>query len=362
MNLAILGLGTAVPHHAIAQADAATIAQAYHATTDKQRRFIEDVYLSAGVAQRHSVVLERSTGPLDQRQSFFRPPREAGDLGPSTADRMRIYREHAGPLAARAAAQALERSKLPAESITHLVTASCTGFTAPGFDLELVERLQLPPGAARTHLGFMGCHAALNALRVAQAFAVADRNARVLVTCVELCSLHHQYGFSPDQVVANALFADGAAAAVCKASDAATPWSLVASGSHVIPGTRGDMSWTIGDHGFTMTLSRQLPEIIRQQLRPWLNHWLAQHGRQLEDIRSWAIHPGGPKIISACEDALGLAPAAGEVSRGVLERFGNMSSATILFVVEELQRRAAPLPCVAIGFGPGLTIEAALFV
>jgi predicted naringenin-chalcone synthase len=362
MNLAILGLGTALPPHAIAQADAAAIARAFHAKTDKQERFIEDVYLSAGVAQRYSVVLERAAGPLEQRQAFFRPPSHAGDLGPATAARMQVYQEHAGPLAAQAAEQALERSQLPAEAITHLVTASCTGFAAPGFDLELVERLRLTPGVARTHVGFMGCHAALNALRVAHALAAGDSAARVLVACAELCTLHHQYGFSPDQVVANALFADGAASAVCQASEASTAWSLAASGSHIIPGTRGDMSWNIGDHGFTMTLSRQLPEIVREQLRPWLNQWLAMHDRELRDIRSWAFHPGGPKIISACEDALGLPAAAGAVSRRILERFGNMSSATVLFVLDELQRLRAPLPCVAIGFGPGLTIEAALFV
>jgi predicted naringenin-chalcone synthase len=321
MSLAILGLGTAVPPHAIAQADAASIAAGFHGRTDKEQRFIHDVYLSAGVARRHCVVLDASSGPLAERQSFFQSPASDDDLGPTTAQRMRVYQAHAPRLAVLASERALQDSQLSREAITHLVTASCTGFYAPGVDTELVEQLQLDPGVQRTHVGFMGCHAALNALRVAQAFA-RDPSARVLVACVELCSLHHQYGFSPPQVVANALFADGAAAAVCqaKAPSAQPAWRLAASGSFVIPGTQQDMSWTIGDHGFAMTLSRRLPELIRDMLRPWLTDWLARQELTIEHIGSWAIHPGGPKIVSACEDALQLSSTAGAASRGVLEQ------------------------------------------
>lgn len=361
MSLQLVGLGTAVPEHFILQSDAAAIVQRLNGRTDRQRQLIEDVYLHAGVTKRHCAVLERSDGPLEERQFFFRAGAQARDLGPTTAERMHIYREAAPQLATTAAQRALASSSMNPNQITHLATASCTGFSAPGVDLQLVETLGLDANVARTHLGFMGCHAALNVLRVAQAMT-SDPHAVVLGVCVELCSLHHQYGLSPEQVVANALFADGAAAVVCRADQAsAAAWRMTAQASTVLPNTRGDMSWQIGDHGFEMTLSRQLPELIRQRLRPWITEWLSSRGHSLNGIASWAIHPGGPKIVSACEDALALTTSACQASRDTLAHYGNMSSATVLFVIEELQRHQAKLPCVALAFGPGITIEAALF-
>lgn len=359
MNL--LGMGTALPPFAITQRDAATIVQARHGRTDRQRQFIKDVYLHAGVERRHSVVLDSEDGPLDARQSFFQKPTDADDLGPTTAQRMQVYTDTAPRLAMQAASHALAEAGVSAQQITHIVTASCTGFSAPGVDLEIFAPLQLRASVSRTHIGFMGCHAALNALRVSQAFA-SDPAARVLMVCVELCSLHHQYGWSPEQVVANGLFADGAAAVVCGGAESRSNWALARCASAVIPDTSDDMSWRIGDHGFQMTLSKRLPEIIGNQLRPWLAAWLAEQGQTIEGVGSWAIHPGGPKIISACEDALGLSAAACAPSRVILARCGNMSSATVLFVIEQLRRMPAALPCVALAFGPGLTIEAALFV
>ncbi len=360
MNMNILGMGTALPPHSISQRDAATFVQARHGRTDRQRKFIEEIYLHAGVERRYSAVLLHNDGPLDARQAFFSVPVDADDQGPTTAQRMQVYSEAAPALAVAAAQQALAQANLPPEQITHLVIASCTGFAAPGFDLQMVAPLQLDASVLRTHVGFMGCHAALNALRVAQAFT-SDPAARVLVVCVELCSLHHQYGCSAEQVVANGLFADGAAAVVCAGSKTHSAWSLVQSASVVIADTSGDMSWKIGDHGFQMTLSKRLPEIIATRLRPWLSESLAQQGHTIEAIGSWAIHPGGPKIISACEDALGIPAAACAPSREILAAYGNMSSATVLFVIDQLRRNQAALPCVALAFGPGLTIEAALF-
>lgn len=361
MSLQLVGLGTAVPEHFILQSDATAIVRRINGRTDRQRQLIEDVYLHAGVTKRHCAVLERSDGSLEERQLFFRAGAQAKDLGPTTAERMRVYREAAPQLATQAARRALASSCMSPHHITHMVTASCTGFSAPGVDLQLVETLGLDASVARTHLGFMGCHAALNMLRVAQAMTSVPRVV-VLGVCVELCSLHHQYGSSPEQVVANALFADGAAAVICCRDQAnAAAWRMTAQTSTVLPDTGGDMSWQIGDHGFEMTLSRQLPDLIRQRLRPWITEWLSSRGHSLNSIASWAIHPGGPKIVSACEDALGLTASACQASRETLAQYGNMSSATVLFVIEELQRRQAKLPCVALAFGPGMTIEAALF-
>jgi predicted naringenin-chalcone synthase len=223
--------------------------------------------------------------------------------------------------------------------------------------------LGLPATVERTHVGYMGCHGALNGLRVARGYADADPGARVLLCAVELCSLHYYYGWSPGLMIANALFADGAAAVV-GAPAAAAPadaWCAAATGSCLVPDSAKAMTWTVGDHGFEMSLARQVPALIAQHVRPWLEAWLAREGVALEEVGSWAVHPGGPRILDAVEEGLGLPRAATAVSRAVLAEHGNMSSPTVLFVLGRLWAAGAPRPCVALGFGPGLVAEAALF-
>ena len=215
-------------------------------------------------------------------------------------------------------------------------------------------------------LGFMGCLAKRsNGLRVARALTGSDPSARVLLCAAELCSLHFQYGFDAEQAVANALFADGAAALVgsSEAADTPEPWRVVANGSCLVPGTADVMSWQIGDHGFEMTLSPHVAHLIAAHLRPWLVSWLAARGLALGDVASWAIHPGGPRILDAVEEALELDRSATAHSRDVLASYGNVSSPTVLLIIDRLRRHGASLPCVAAlwPFGPGLTIEAALF-
>ena len=178
----------------------------------------------------------------------------------------------------------------------------------------------------------------------------------VLLCAVELCSLHLQEGWNPDHIVANALFADGAGAVV------AVGLQLVASSSTVLAGTEDLMGWTIEDHGFSMVLSPQVPSRIATHLRPWLDHWLAGQDLALLEVETWAVHPGGPRILRAVLESAGLQPAQIDLSTEVLSQFGNMSSATILFILERLRTRAASGPCLALGFGPGLTVEAALLM
>lgn len=357
MSVMITGLGTAVPEHQIEQEDAAEQAARICCQTQVQQRLVKALYRRAGVHTRHSVVLESDTNGRPAEQSFYKHTA----LGPTTAERMVAYQVHAAPLAADAARAALESADVAAAEITHLVTVSCSGFFAPGFDLSLFDSLPLPADTTRTHVGFMGCHGALNGLRVARAFAQADAEACALVCALELCSLHHQYDWDPEQIVANALFADGAAAVVVRrgaTNDGA--WQVVDQRSAVIPGTAELMSWRIGDHGFQMTLSAQVPQMLDKRLRPWLTAWLAEHDLSIDRIGSWAIHPGGPRILEACASAIGIAEDALADSRAVLSEFGNMSSPTILFILDRMQRRDAPRPCVVLAFGPGLAIEAAL--
>jgi predicted naringenin-chalcone synthase len=244
------------------------------------------------------------------------------------------------------------------------VTISCTGFAAPGLDIGLIRERGLAPTVSRTHVGFMGCHGALNGLAVARGLAAAHPGARVLLCAAELCSLHYHYGWDPCRAVGNALFADGAAALVAargEGDDGPGAWSLAANGSVLTPGTETAMTWKVGDQGFAMTLAPEVPKLIRTHLRPWLAGWLERQGVALGDVGSWAVHPGGPRILDAVEEGLGLPRAATAVSRAVLAEHGNMSSPTVLFVLGRLRAADAPRPCVALGFGPGLMAEAVLF-
>ncbi|MSR57999.1 MAG: type III polyketide synthase [Planctomycetaceae bacterium] len=362
MSLSVRGIGVVVPAWGIDQADAAEISLGLSCRSDEQRRLLPVLYRRAGVKHRHSVVLEANAGPIENRQSFFAPAGALDDRGPTTAARMDRYEQEAGALAASAARLALTDAGIAADAVTHLVTVSCSGFCAPGFDVALIEKLPLPPQTARTHVGFMGCHGALNAIRVARAFAEADPDSVTLVVCVELCSLHHQYGWDPDQIVANALFADGAAALVCcgRSHPERAGCLVLDNGSTLVPGTTDAMGWRIRDHGFEMNLSPQVPDLIHRHLRPWLMTWLAKNELTVADIGSWAVHPGGPRILSACGEALELPRERLADSIDILAEFGNMSSPTVLFILDRLRRRNAPTPCVMLGFGPGLAIEAAL--
>jgi predicted naringenin-chalcone synthase len=247
--------------------------------------------------------------------------------------------------------------------LTHLITVSCTGFFAPGVDYTLMRELGLAATIQRTHVGFMGCHGALNGLRVAQAFARSDPASRILLCAVELCSLHCHYGTDPQKMIGNAIFSDGCAAVVGvpHAAGQADSWKIIGTGSFLIPDSADAMTWTIGDHGFEMTLSKRVPSLIARHLRPALESWLEHSGRRLSDIRSWAIHPGGPRILDAAQHALGLTTDHTATSRDVFSEFGNMSSPTILFIIDRLRRQNAPRPCLALAFGPGLIAEAVLF-
>ena len=356
MTMWIAGIGTALPSHRITSSDAAEIAKTFACETSAQERMFATLYRRAGVESRHSVVLEASEGPLDGRQTFY------GLANPTTLDRMRRYEGEAGALGVAASRNALRESGVAPGRVTHLVTVSCSGFSAPGIDIALIKELGLSTDVSRTNIGFMGCHGALNGLRVARGFVGADPDACVLLCAVELCSLHHQYGWDAEKIVANALFADGAAALVGVSGARPSPeaYAVLASGSTVIDDSEDAMSWRIGDHGFEMTLSARVPDLIRGHLRPWLERWLSRHDLTIETVGSWAVHPGGPRILSAVGEAAGLDRGCLEVSQQTLASHGNMSSPTILFILDRLRRSHAPRPCVALAFGPGLAIEAAL--
>jgi predicted naringenin-chalcone synthase len=278
---------------------------------------------------------------------------------------MQQFQQHATPLALQACRAALANAcALPTE-ITHLVTVTCTGFASPGVEHALIEQLGLPRTTQRAQIGFMGCHAALNGLNVANAFANSSPNAKVLLCSVELCSLHFQYGSDPQRILANALFADGAAAAVISPAPGSENQNAPTIAGHatcLLQNSGGDMSCHIGDHGLEMTLSPRVPGVIADQLRPWLDDFLQQHHLTVPEVRGWAIHAGGPRIVSAVADRLELGPHATDASRAILRDHGNMSSATILFILHRLLTTDTPRPILLLAFGPSLTAEACLLI
>ena len=323
----------------------------------RQQRLMRIMFRKSGVSNRHTVI------PWQTGYTWKQGPESApSGRGPSTGQRMQIYADQAASLARRASGDALEDAGLDAREMTHLITVSCTGFDAPGVDIDLIQTLGLPPTTERIHVGYMGCHAAINGLRAARGLAASDSDARILLCAVELCSLHYRLTWEAEGMVGNALFADGAAAVVCAASESRGPalWKLCSTGSCLIPDSQDEMSWKIGDHGFEMRLTGQVPVLIEEHLEPWMSAWLDGRGHSIGSVGTWAVHPGGPRILDAVEAAIRLPKDACMVSREVLDQFGNMSSPTVLFILDRLRRSDPALPIVMLGFGPGLMAEAAL--
>lgn len=351
----LCGLGTAVPRHSAGQRQ---ICRFLTRVTGIDS--LKKLYAASGIARRHSVLADY--GENDPRDFAFFPKNWALEPFPSTAARMAVYERCSVELAESAARRALAESGVPARRVTHLIVATCTGFFAPGPDIALIERLGLPGDVRRAVIGFMGCYAGFNGLRAADDIVRADPGAVVLQICVELCSLHFQKRPRPDLQVANALFADGASAAVYAAaapSEGPGLADVLASHGRIAPGTIDQMSWRIGDTGFEMSLDRRVPRSLKRHAPIFVEELLRRAGQSASAAAGWAVHPGGRKIVEEVRDALGLSEEDVASSFEILRDYGNMSSPTIFFVLDrELRRRRGCV--VAMGFGPGLTMEGAV--
>lgn len=303
------------------------------------------------LAERSGIASRGCSAPLDGPDAFYG---SALDPDPGTAARMALWSTAARQLSIRAARDAIAQARIDPAAITHVITASCTGFEAPGLDAHLIQVLELPADVRRVNVGFMGCHAAINALAVARDAVRSRPGAVALVCCTEISSAHFHRSGRLDHVVANTLFADGCAAMVV--ADGAGP-RVAATYSALIPGTAAEMAWTVGDHGFSMTLGAGVPDVIERSVAPWVDRSLAVHGLRRESVGGWAIHPGGPRVLDAVAAALALPPDALDASRAVLHDHGNMSSATLPFILRRLLDDGRPLPWVGLAFGPGLVAE-----
>lgn len=369
MTARIVSIGTAVPPVRISQDDVRDFFLAQPWADRLTGRLIHAAFDAADIRTRHTVLAElgAAVGAATRVTTPKRPTGLFVDgegvlLAPATGVRNDVYVAAAPGIYAGAARAAIADAEVEASAITHVVTVSCTGFYAPGPDYELVRDLGLSRTVERYHLGFIGCAAALPALRLAARITAAQPGAVVLVVCAELCSLHIRASADPQQIVAASVFADGAAAAIVTAeAGVGRPGGLELGrfGTTLTSEGESDMVWTIGDHGFEMILSAEVPRIIGREIRGAVRAFLGD-----DPVPSaWAVHPGGRSVLDRVEQGLALDPSVLRASRAVLREFGNMSSATVLFILRTLLEDgdlSDGARVASLAFGPGLTVEAAL--
>lgn len=345
-------IGIALPGQPIAQESLLQYMIKAHHLEGKEATRLSQMYARSGIHYRHSVLQDFTR---DTEQNFFSEKYDA-----PIELRMNKFFEEAPALALQAAKQTLQ-----AQTPTHLITVSCTGMAAPGLDLLLLHNLQLPATLPRTSVNFMGCYAMFHALKMAHAICHATPNAKVLVVSVELCTLHFGLAQSTDQHAANLLFGDGATACLVSTEKPNTPYLKISNFySKVIVSGNKDMAWRITGSNFLMTLSQYIPQLIEENIGALLNESLTSVGSNQKQIEHWAIHPGGRKILDHIQTALKLSQQDLWASYDVLKAMGNLSSATLLPVLNKViqQNHYHPSQQVfAAGFGPGLTLETAIF-
>lgn len=357
-------IGTAVPLNRIGQETHYSILKSANGMSRQEKLRLRKIYAHSGIDYRFSVLDD--FGKTDQSENILFHP---GNHHPSVpiSKRMNLFEKFAADLCAVAARECFD--ELPAlapSQITHLITFSCTGMSAPGLDMQLVDKLSLQLNVERTCINFMGCYAGINALKVAYHIARSDENAIILLAGVELCSLHYQESDEQDQVVANALFADGAATCIVSAKKIQPGNSkrnllLQNFYSEFDPKGTNEMVWRIGDYGFDLRLSAYVPALIQSGIYSLTEKLFQKAKLKREEIDFYALHPGGIKILEACEEALQISKQQNEISYRVLRDFGNMSSVTIFFVLKEYLKkftaRDSGKKMLACAFGPGLTME-----
>lgn len=375
MTVTLRGVSTIVPPTVLVQDQVRDVFAAQPGLNRLGQRIVATSFNVSGIETRYTVLDELSFDAHPDEPVFFDV--ESGELlFPGTKVRNEIYAAEATRLYVEAGRAAIAATPgLEASDVTHVITVSCTGFYAPGPDFMIARELGLDPGVERYHLGFMGCYASIPALRIASQLAKADASAVVLVVSVELCTLHLRTSNDPDTIVASSLFADGAGAGIVTArplEPGERAFDLDRFATRITPVGESDMAWKIGDHGFEMVLSNAIPAIIDDHITGALEPLFAHDDALAEAlatdassraIEHWAIHPGGRSILDKVESRLALTEAQLVPARETLRDFGNMSSATVLFVLRNILHSDAAADgdrVAAMAFGPGLTVESAL--
>lgn len=322
------------------------------------------LYSQSSIQTRYSAIGDYSHAINEWK---FYPQTEAIEPFPSLEKRMRWYQKNAAPLSVDAIRDCVNNILHPGE-ITHLITVSCTGMSAPGLDLQVVESLDLPKNIYRSSINFMGCYAAIHALKMADAICKTETGAKVMIVCTELCTLHFQKEATRDNIASSLLFGDGAAAVLVTPDEYDHKGLYLKSFySEIITKGKSDMSWELSSSGFLMTLSGYVPDLIEEDFKPLMNRAMAKANYSKESIAHWCIHPGGKRILDAIHKSLCFKNGEMAESYEVLKEYGNMSSPTILFVLKKimqsLKKEAAttchegPNNIFGAAFGPGLTME-----
>lgn len=352
----ITAIETAVPEYGFTQ-ETFTGFYLNSTTDDTDKRKINIVSKKSGIDKRYSVIKDYGKNPSEFE--FF-PKTASLSPEPSLTQRMVLYKAHAAKLSANAIRK-IKNFESIKHTITHLITVTCTGLFAPGLDIELMRELNLNPTTHRSSINFMGCNAAIIALKQADAICNSDPDANVLIVCTELCTLHFQKQYNDDYILSNLIFADGSAAIIVSGQESLHYYNqaieIARFDSLIIHNGYKDMAWQLSETGFLMNLTSYVSGLIKDNIKPLLD----SIGLKASDIDYWAIHPGGKRIIDDFEDALGLEASELKHSYDVLKNYGNMSSPTVLFVLKQLlENTVSPKKGDRIftaAFGPGLSVE-----
>lgn len=355
----ITSIGIAVPPYRFDQDSIASFMEKSMQLDYTSGRKLKTIFKYSGIQTRHSVLEDYGK----ESDFSFYPNTKDFEPFPSTEKRLQEYRKHALPLSVEAVKNCLASSAL--QGVTHLIVVSCTGMYAPGLDIDLVKVLGLREDVQRTCINFMGCYAAFNALKAADAICRSETNANVLIVCVELCTLHFQKEATEDNMLANALFADGASAMLIKSSaDSGWNFSLDVFHNALAFNGKEHMAWSVGNLGFEMKLSTYVPDVIRTGIKKLTSSLLVKVGTTINQVSFFAIHPGGKKILEVIEQELGITCEQNRPAYTVLNTHGNMSSATVVFVLrhilDQLKHGDENKSVLSFAFGPGLTLESML--
>ena len=351
----IISIATSSPAYAHKQEDILLYMQKAYQLGEDEKRKLAFLYHHSGIETRHSAIADYGINVSGLK--FF--PQNEYDSFPSIDHRMKLYKNKALPISIEAINKCID-THINADQITHLITISCTGMSAPGLDLEIMEAMKLSPTLFRTSINFMGCYAAIHGLKLAKFICDSVPDAKVVLVATELCTLHFQKEYTLENASSSLLFADGSAA-VLISNKISSPNALKIEGFHsqVVLEGKKDMAWEISSKGFLMTLSSYIPQLIKEDIESLISAALQKENLTHQEIPYWCIHPGGKKIVDVIEQKLSLTAEQTKYARKVLAENGNMSSPTILFVLKEIIE--SPIKpgerIFGIAFGPGLTME-----
>lgn len=353
----IISIGTSVPPHSFHQKDVIPMMQKIYGLDAVEARKLAFMYRQSDIETRYSVLADYTNPNNEEHWNFVTASHD--EPLPNLDERMKIYNREALPLSVQSINNCIKDFIQP-QQITHLITVSCTGMSAPGLDLQIAEAMNMQPQVFRTSVNFMGCYGAVHALKLAKLICDSTPNSNVVIVATEFCSIHFQKEYTPDSASSTILFSDGSAAVlVSNCISSGKQIELTNFYSKVAYRGKKDMAWELSHKGFIITLSSYIPDLIEQDIASLVDEANVHYGVETKDITHWCIHPGGKKILNAIQKQLHLTDDDMQCSRNILSQYGNMSSPTVLFVLKEIIDNLDEKPANIFGtaFGPGLTME-----